>query len=117
MVTFLTLLLGLTVGPKWIELAVDDRVAAVELLVDGRPIATLRGEPWAVGVDFGNALRPHHLEAIARDRDGRELDRAMQRINLPRQAAEATLRLLGSASGHRAAGRCGWSRSNAGPAR
>ena len=100
MVAFLTLLLGLTVGVQRIELAVDHRVATVELRLDGRQIAVLSGAPWVAECDFGQALLPHHLEAIARDAGGRELDRALQRVNLPREAAEVALRLEGSADGY-----------------
>jgi hypothetical protein len=32
----------------------------------------------------------HHLEAIARDAEDRVVDRAVQRVSLPREAAEAT---------------------------
>jgi len=97
---FLTLLLGLTVGVQRIELAVDHRVASVELLLDGEPVAVLRGAPWVAQCDFGPALLPHHLEAIARDAEGNEIDRALQRVNLPREAAEATLRLSGGDQGY-----------------
>jgi hypothetical protein len=99
-VTFLTFLLGLTVGVQRIELAVDHRVASVEMRLDGRVVGELRGEPWIFDCDFGRALLPHHLEAIARDAEGNEIDRALQRVNLPREAAEATLRLDGGEAGY-----------------
>ena len=47
MVAFLTFLLGLTVGVQRIELAVDHRVASVELLLDGQRVALIAGR--AVG--------------------------------------------------------------------
>ena len=100
MVAFLTFLLGLTVGVQRIELAVDHRVATVELLLDGERVALIAGAPWVAECDFGKALLPHHLEAIARDAEGRELDRAIQRVNLPREAVEATLRLEGGQDGY-----------------
>jgi hypothetical protein len=99
-VAFLTFLLGLTVGVQRIELAVDHRVASVELLLDGQRVALIQGEPWVAECDFGRALLPHHLEAVARDADGNELDRALQRVNLPRAAAEATMRLEEGADGY-----------------
>jgi hypothetical protein len=83
-----------------IELAVDHRVESVELRLDGRTIEVLHGEPWVFECDFGRALLPHHLEAIARDGEGREIDRALQRVNLPREAAEATLKLQGGENGY-----------------
>ncbi len=103
MVAFLTFLLGLTVGVQRIELAVDHRVASVELLLDGGRVALIQGEPWVAECDFGSALLPHHLEAVARDAEGKELDRALQRVNLPREGAEATFRLVGSEEGYTAA--------------
>jgi hypothetical protein len=103
MVTFLTLLLELTVGVKPVQLAVDHRVASVELRLDGATVATLTGEPWTASCDFGPALLPHHLEAIARDASGEVLHRALQRVNLPREAAEATLLLIGGADGYQGA--------------
>ena len=99
-VAFLTFLLGLTVGVQRIELAVDHRVASVELRLDGRVVGALQGAPWVAEVDFGRALLPHHLEAIARDAEGNEIDRALQRVNLPREAAEATLKLEGGEKGY-----------------
>ena len=103
MVAFLTFLLGLTVGVQRIELAVDHRVASVELLLDGQRVALIQGEPWVAECDFGGALLPHHLEAVARDAAGNELDRALQRVNLPREGAEATFRLVGGEDGYTAA--------------
>lgn len=88
-VAFATLFLGLTLGPHPVTLTVAEPVAEVELLLDGVPIRTLAGEPWTASVDFGPVLAPHLLVAVARDSEGEELGRAVQRINLPRSPAEA----------------------------
>jgi hypothetical protein len=102
MVTFLTLLLGLVVGEQKVELAVDDRVASVEVWLDGAIVGVLRGPPWSITCDFGKRLAPHLLEAVARDSGGREMDRAVQRVNLPRAPAEVSLALHGGEHGYRA---------------
>ena len=102
MVTFLTLLLGLVIGEHQIDLAVDDRVASVEVLLDKTLVGVLRSPPWSITCDFGKTLAPHLLEAVGRDREGRELDRAVQRVNLPREPAEVNLVLRGGERGYRA---------------
>jgi hypothetical protein len=96
MVTFLTLLLGLIVGERRIDLAVDERVASVEVWLDRSLVGVVRAPPWSLTCDFGEALVPHLLEAVARDAEGRELHRAVQRVNLPRDPAEVTLVLRAS---------------------
>lgn len=58
--------------------------------------------PWSITCDFGETLAPHLLEAIGRDGKGRELDRATQRVNLPREPAEVSLALHGGEQGYRA---------------
>ena len=91
MVQFVTLLLGLIVGSHAIELSVDDRVAAVELVLDGEVVARLDEAPWEASLDFGINLKPRQLIAIAYDDEGVELDRKRQEINRPRPSAEARL--------------------------
>jgi hypothetical protein len=103
MVAFLTLLLGLTVGVHRIEVNADHRVARVELRLDGKRVALMQGPPWTAECDFGKDLLPHYLEAIALDAQGAELDRVMQRVNLPRDAAEVAFELIGGEHGYEAA--------------
>jgi hypothetical protein len=93
-VEFVTLFLGaLIVGPSRVELQVRRDVAAVEMRLDGQTVAALRGPPWAREVDFGDALLPHRLEAVAYARDGREVGRATQWVNLAPKQTEITITL------------------------
>jgi len=80
-VVFLTLLLGLVAGPRTIELAVDDTPAAVEVLVDDVVVARLSRQPWVTSLDFGEDPMPHEVVARALDEGGRELSRAVQKVN------------------------------------
>jgi hypothetical protein len=108
MIEFLTLLLGLVVGPQTIELAVEGPVARVEVLLDGRRVAELSGEPWSTRVDFGEALVPRLLEAVAHDARGNAISRARQIVNYARSNHEAVLVLeQADAGGHRS-GRVAW---------
>lgn len=91
MITFLTLFLGLVLGERPVAVQVAPEVAAVELYLDGEEVARMDGPPWRATVDFGPGLSPHLLEAVAYDGEGRELDRARQGVNLPRDPAEVTL--------------------------
>ena len=95
MITFALLFLGLILGVHEVEILVEGDVATVRLELDGELIGDLTAEPWRWDVDFGPALRPHKLEAIALDEQGREIDRARQLVNLPRERAEAALLLEG----------------------
>jgi hypothetical protein len=88
---FLTAFLGLTLGIQPVKLGVGGDVAAVELRLDGARVAQLDHAPWQASVDFGIALAPHRIVAIGRDREGNEIARAEQKVNLPRPASEATL--------------------------
>ncbi len=108
MVEFVTLLLGLVVGPHPVEVMVDDRVAAVELLLDGAAVGRLEKAPWVASVDFGTKLEPRELAAIAYDARGDELHRTAQAINRPRPRAEAQLLLERCASGQAVAARVSW---------
>ncbi|MEJ2084527.1 MAG: hypothetical protein P8Y44_02475 [Acidobacteriota bacterium] len=90
-ISFITLFLGLALGPQHVELHVDDAIASVELLLDGRPVARIDGPPWIGNVTFGDELSPHLLEAVAFDGAGEEMGRAQQTINMPRPAAEASV--------------------------
>lgn len=106
---FLTLFLGLTLGPQPVELTVTGPVAAVELLLDGAPVARLDGPPWKGEIDFGPALLPHELVARALDGQGRETGRVSQWVNLPRPPAEVDLVVVESdARGRPAVVRFSW---------
>ena len=88
MVEFVTLFLGLAFGSVDVELAVGDEVAAVVLELDGERLVEISGPPWETALDLGAKLRPHRLEALALDTQGREIDRATQYLNLHRPPAE-----------------------------
>ncbi|MEE8525377.1 MAG: hypothetical protein V3T72_15680 [Thermoanaerobaculia bacterium] len=91
MIEFVTILLGLVVGPRPVEINVVGAVAEVEVRLDGAIVAVLKQEPWRFECDFG-PLRSHTLVAVARDASGRELSRAEQWINVAETAAaEASL--------------------------
>ncbi len=108
-VAFVTMLLGLTAGVKTIEVAVGEPVARVEVLLDGAAVGEMTGEPWKLEVDLGSELLPHHLLAIARDRDDLEIGRAAQWINLPHQPVEAQLLLTREGGGSARSARLIWS--------
>jgi len=91
MITFVTLLLGLVLGPQPVELAVAEEVAGVELWLDGRRVVDVTGPPWETVVDFGDELVPHELVAVARDEEGRELQRVRRFVNVPREVVEARI--------------------------
>ena len=95
MITFAFLFLGLMLGPHPVELLVEGDVAAIRFELDGEAVGEITREPWRMEVDFGPALRPHKLEAIALDDQGIEIDRTRQLVNLPRERAEAALLLEG----------------------
>lgn len=82
-VVFLTILLGLVAGPHTLELAVEGSPAAIEILFDGVPVARVIHPPWVAHVDFGEDPMPREVVARAVDENGRELARAVQRVNLP----------------------------------
>ena len=98
MIEFVTLLLGLVAGIQTIEVSVDDRVARVEMLLDGQTIGRLEESPWLVDCDFGQ-LAPHELEAVAYDSSGRETARTSQWVNLPRRRTEVRLSVSRSTDG------------------
>lgn len=108
MVGFLTLFLGLVLGPHDVRVMVDDTVAAVELRLDGVPVARIEGSPWKATVDFGDALVPRRLEAVSLDAGGRQLELVTQSINRPRPRAEAVLLVERDGDGRPVAGRLSW---------
>jgi hypothetical protein len=107
-IAFLTLFLGLTLGSQPVELNVTGPVAAVELLLDGAPVARFDGPPWKGQIDFGQALLPHELVARALDETGTEISRVRQWVNLPRPHAEMEILFEHGEGGRRVAGRLIW---------
>jgi len=98
-IEFVTLLLGLISGPQVVEVRPARPVAAVEMVLDGETVARRTGPPWRFVVDFGDDLAPHQLAAVALDAAGREVARASQSINAPREVAEARWLLTQDADG------------------
>jgi hypothetical protein len=92
-IVFLTLYLGLIAGRQPVDLQVGPDVKSVRILVDGREAAVVKAAPWSAIVDLGPAFEPRELVAIAFDRDGDEIGRTSQIINLPRPSAELTIGL------------------------
>ena len=90
---FLTVFLGLVVGPVTVELQPPAGTEHVRVLVDGDPVAEVAGEPWRAEVDFGSRLTPHLLEAEAFDGQGEILARDRQWVNLPSGPARAGIAL------------------------
>lgn len=89
-VAFITLFLGLFLGPKEVRLSVGGGVTAVELRLDGALAARMAAPPWAAVVDFGPEILPRDLEAVAFDSEEHEVGRARIRINMPRPKAGAS---------------------------
>ncbi len=91
MISFVTLFLGLVLGPQTVEVALGPEVQRVEILLDGQPVAALAAPESQAAIDFGGRLTPHALDAVAFAADGRQLGSARQWINLPRAPAEASV--------------------------
>jgi hypothetical protein len=87
-IVFLSLFLGLVTGVQNVALRVDEGVKSVRIELGGREVARMESAPWSARVDFGAALRPADLTAIAYDADGKEITRIAQTINMSRPAAE-----------------------------
>ena len=77
---------------------VDPAAAFVEFQLDGQTLHSVTKPPWKMVVDLGPPV-PHELVAIARDREGAELGRAVQLVNVPRENSEAALTLLPGTGG------------------
>jgi hypothetical protein len=92
-VVFLSLFLGLMAGPHLVELQVAPGVHTVRMLLEDRPVAVLQQPPWRATIDFGSAIVPRELVAIAYDERGNEISRATQLINVPRPVAEFNITL------------------------
>lgn len=108
MIKFVTLYLGLVVGAHEVELMVDQGVAAVELRLDAETAARIDAPPWVASIDFGTALEPRELVAVAYDVHGVELDRTSQVINQPRPRVEAQVLIEHDAEGRTVAARVSW---------
>ncbi len=91
MIHFLSFLVGLVVGVHPIELAVTGPVTRVEIRLDGRTVAEIKGEPWRTKIDLGPRLKPALLEAVAFDIEGRLIGQDRQWLNMPRARAEAVV--------------------------
>jgi hypothetical protein len=107
-VAFASLFLGLVLGVQPVEVAVGQGVASVELVLDGQTVGRVSGEPWTLPCDFGGDLAPHRLDAIGRDKGGREIGRAVQWINLPRPQAEGHAVFEGGHDGRGVIARLTW---------
>jgi hypothetical protein len=94
-IAFLTLYLGLVSGSRPVALTASPGVARIELRLDGQSAGTLDGPPWSGTIDFGPRLLPHRFEARGLGRDGGELARAEQWVNLPRPPAEVEILVEG----------------------
>lgn len=108
MVAFQNLLLGLVFGLVPVRLTVTPPVVAVEILVDGTSVTTLRGEPWELRLNLGPPL-PHEIVVVGRDAAGQEVSRARQLINVPRPAAEARLTVVPGRAGAPTVASLAWS--------
>jgi hypothetical protein len=99
MIVFLSLYLGLVSGKQPLALQADAGVASIRILLDGVTVATLTAPPWRAEVDFGPALLPHEIVAVALNAKGDELARASQFVNVPRANAEIDVVLTRDAAG------------------
>jgi hypothetical protein len=99
MVTFVSLFLWLMTGTHPVTVAVEGPVVAVEIFLDGEKVGVATPPKWTVDCDFGTALIPHELIAVALDDVGAELGRARQVVNLPRPRAEIEIVLEDGPSG------------------
>ncbi len=108
MITFATFFLGLIIGTVPVDVAVDERVAAVEYFLDDALVARIEAPPWRAEVAFGDGLEPHELLAVSYDAEGAELGRAHQWINLSRPLAEGHILLDGGEGGRGVTARVIW---------
>lgn len=108
MVTILTLFVGLVTGVQTVDLEVGERVARVELRLDGRAVAVRTRPPWRMRVDFGREPSPGELVAVAFAADGAELGRDRAPVNLPTARAEVALLPERDSDGRVVAARVVW---------
>jgi hypothetical protein len=107
-INFATLFLGLVFGVQNVELVVADPVVAVDVILDGEVVETLKKPPWRVQLDLGPELKPHVLEVVALDDLFGELGRAVQRINVPRDPVEVKIAIEETETGSGAAANVTW---------
>lgn len=108
MVSFVSLFLGLVLGPQTVAVQVAAPATRVEIHLDGELVAEIPDPPWEVQIDLGRDLLPHELVAVAFDQHDSEVDRAIQWINLPRQPAETTVLLERDDSGRALKAHVSW---------
>ena len=109
MIEFITLFLGgLVTGPRAVELMAAEKVAVVEVHLDGELTERLESPPWRLEVDFGNELVPHVLEVVALDASEAELGRASQWINFAAASAQTSVMIDGADRGEGAVARISW---------
>src|SRR5947209_3890229 len=96
---FLTLFLGLISGPQHVALQPGPAVTSIHILLDGKQVGALQHAPWSAIVDFGPAIAPAELVAIAYDAHGDELARTSQTVNLPRPFADFVIAVKNDATG------------------
>lgn len=108
MIAFASLFLGLVLGVQPVEVVVGEGVVAVEILLNGRSLGTMRGEPWSLDCDLGTELMPQELEAVAYDAEQREIARVRQWLNLPQAPAVASIVLEPHDEGQPRLARLSW---------
>lgn len=109
MIEFVTLLLGLLIGPQDVELSADSQVASIRMILDGETVATLEdGPPWRATIDLGDDLRPRRLEAVAFDSEQRPVGRARQILNYLRPSHDIGITLETQKDDGSRAGRLVW---------
>ncbi len=108
MIAFASLFLGLVVGVQPVTVIVATPVAAVEFQLDGESVGQVAEKPWSLEIDFGEELEPHELIARALDRQGKEIARVRQWLNLPRPPAEVEILLERDAKGRATTARLTW---------
>jgi hypothetical protein len=116
-IAFLTFLLGLVAGAHTVAVSPGPDVAAVELRLDDAVVARLQAPSWRHQVDFGAALLPHHLEAVALDAAGREAGRVEQWINVPGAAAQVEITIDKAAAGEPRRAHLAWQSISSDPPR
>jgi hypothetical protein len=87
-VIFLTGFLGLVAGRQSVAIQVSGAAQAVRILLGDRQVALIEPPSWRTDVDFGTDLTPRELTAVAIDRNGNEIARTSQILNLPKPEAE-----------------------------
>lgn len=112
MIQFMTLVLSLHIGVLPVELSVAAPVARVEMHLNGQLVEQRSEPPWRFQVDLGHELRPHRLEAVAFDAQGKELERTSQWVNYARRHWEASLVLDNPVAGQPRQGRIVWATSD-----